>query len=416
MVQFCIVTFVLALFIFYIRLNKKDILLPENLFSIIILATYAVACLGLSRLQHAYPLWFTFLMIGMVLVFQFGAKIHFKKEDIKFRPYTYSKRRFKQSVYILFLIVFISFCAMWYLLGAPPLLSKADRATYFVPGFGTLYLMINVLSFFIMYDLLDKHYLKKKSYILLLIILIMLVLMSNKFQLIYFLCQYLVLYNIMKKRIKLSSLIKLGVLALLIFIIYYAYVYKGMYISNEEMFQVNQMKLPSHLSMLTNPYMYTAFNYENLYHYITLDQTTFGSGFYILANWMDVLGIQEFITGNASLLSNQWQMNLQYGWLTTGTFFRECYMDFGMIGMLLFTLFTGFICKLSYKRCYQTRSLFHIYFYVSNMICIFLVFFTNYFITVNYLLNLICAFVISKYCFHKEGKGEAVHNMKEVSV
>lgn len=399
MEQFIFVTIILIIFIFYNIKKKRDLLLPENLFTIVILSTYAIACLGFSNLQHEYKFSYTIVILIFILSFYLGA--HIKLGDKNTFTYNYNEKKLKISVYVLFTIVLSSFLIMCLKLGPPPLISKQDRATYFLSGVGTVYLMIDVLSFLIIFDLFDKKIIGKKSYIMLAIILAMIILMSNKFQIIYFACQYLVLYNIMKKKIKLVTLLKLVVVALVIFIIYYNFIYNGMYISNDEMYTVNQMNFSQKYSLLTNPYLYVAFNYENIYNYMKLDSVTYGFGYYTFEEILDAINLKELLIDNNELLINQWKNNLQYPWLTTGTIFREFYMDFGYPGTCLMMMVLGIICHNSYKRCYTNKSIFYIYLYATNMVSIFLAFFTNNFISINYIINLLCAYIISKYCFKK---------------
>ena len=401
MEQIIIVFAILVIFIVYNIYYKKDLLLPGNLFALVILFTYMISCFRFSDLQHKYGIDFTLKILFLILCFIVGSKI---KKEVKEKNFAYYSKRLKYSIYILFILVTGSFLVMWFKLGPPPLLSKTDRAKYFVSGFGTVYLMIDVLSFLIVYDLLDKKIIGKKSYIMLLVILAMIVLMSNKFQIIYFICQYLVMYNVMKKKIKITSLLKLLLIALIIFVIYYAYIYNGMYISNDEMYKVNKINFSSKYSLLTNPYLYIAFNYENLYHYMSLEDIQYGFGYYMLEDILDTLELKEFLYDNSDALSMQWKNHLQYQWLTTGTIFREFYMDFGYIGTCILTFLLGYICQKSYIKCYSYKSIFFIYFYATNMVSIFLAFFTNEFVSINYLINLMCAYIITRICFKDNSK------------
>lgn len=398
MIHFFILIIIIGLIIFYNVRNQKDILAPNNLFTLIILATYALACLRFSNLQHEYTFCFFIQLILAILCFRFGYKIKIRNTDEKW-VYTYNELKLKKTIYFLFVIVVGSFAVMWIKLGPPPAISKADRFTYFISGFGTLYLMIDILTFLLIYDLFDKKVMKKMSYAMLLILLIIIVLMANKFQIIYLVCQYTVLYNLMKKKINMKVLVGLVLIILVIFVAYYSIIYKGMYISNDDMYIVNRMNFPPQFSILTNPYLYIAFNYENLYYYMSCDDIQFGFGYYVLQDLLDAFGLKEFLFENNDFLTNQWKNNLQYKWLTTGTLFREFYMDFGFIGICFGCIIIGYISKVSYIKGKNSKSIFYVYFYASNMISIFLAFFTNNFISINYLLNIFCAYWIGRYCF-----------------
>lgn len=396
-----IITLLLISFIIYIYAFKKDILAPANLFPLIILSTYFISCLKLSGLQHSYSFNFTCFIILMIISFILGTKIS-KPKNKTIVKYDYYDNRLKKTIYILFFMVLISFIVMWIKLGAPPLISKIDRSTYFLSGFGTIYLMIEILNFLIIFDLFQKKLLGKTAYFLLTISLIMIILMSNKFQIIYFLCQYIILYNILVKKIKLKSILKLGIIIIIIFILYYKYVYNGMYITNEEMYMVNKIKFPSQFQMFTSPYMYLSFNYENLYNYIFNEHHILGMGYYTFENILDLFKIKNFIFPDSSLLINQWSNCLQYKWLTTGTIFKELYMDFGFIGSFIGMFIIGYICGKYYNKIkHKNINIFNLYFYVSCTVSLFLSFFTNNFISVNFLLNSFCCYIIMRYCYKK---------------
>ena len=403
MVYFGVLIIIIGVILFYNIFYKKELLAPNNLFTLIILSTYAIACLRFSDLQHEYNIWFLLQLVLAILCFRLGYKFKVKNYNEKF-IYTYNETKLKKIIYLLFFVVVGSFIVMWIKLGPPPAISKVDRASYFVSGFGTLYLTIDILTFLLIYDLFDKKVMKNKSYMMLLLLIIIIILMANKFQIIYFICQYTVLYNFMKKKINIKALIALVLLILIIFVLYYSVIYQGMYISNDDMYMVNKMNFPERYSMLTNPYLYIAFNYENLYYYMSCNDVQFGFGYYILQDLLDAFEIKEILYNNCDFLTNQWKENLQYKWLTTGTIFRELYMDFGVIGIYLGCICMGYISKISYKKGINSKSIFYVYFYASNMISIFLAFFTNNFISINYLLNVFCTYWISKYCFSKLNK------------
>lgn len=401
--QFFLVFIILVTFLIYIIYSKKDLLIPSNLFTIIILSSYMVSCLRLSDLQHEYDFAFTLKILLLILFFWLGTKVSLnskRNENISNsnKEFCYNVSRLKMCINILFVLVVGAFFMTWIKLGPPPLISKTNRFNYYVSGIVTIYLMIDVLSFLIIFYIFDKKTKNVVPYIMLLAILVMIVLMSNKMQIIYLVCQFLVMYNIMKKKIKIKNLMALLLVVIAIFVIYYTYVYDGMYISNEDMYQVNRMNFSDKYTMLTNPYVYVAFNFENLEYYMSLDSTRLGLGYYTFSEILDSVGIRDIIYDNSDFLSEQWNNNLQYKWLTTGTICKEFFMDFGYLGMYLGMFCVGKLCQKSYINCKKYRSIFNIYFYSSNVICIFLAFFTNRFITITYIVNMICAYGINRLC------------------
>lgn len=402
----------------YVKLisdKKSDFLSPINLFVMTLITTYAISCMNLSRLQHEYPFRFTLLIITIVLAFVAGCVIvkHYMKKNEK-NFFDYSEIKFKRVIWATFALVVTSFIVTWIVLGAPPLISKINRASYYLSGVGLLYLLIDVLSFLIIYDFFDRKVLGKSFYVILLTVLTMIILMTNKFQIIYFFGQVLILYNVMKKRIKIVTLIKFIFLILIIFITYYTFIYKGLYISNEEMYKVNMMKFPSNMMMLTNPYQYIACNYENLYYYTNLQNVIEGNGYYTLSNFTDSIGITNVLFGETGELHNQWTQNLQYKWLTTGTMFKEFYMDFGFKGIFAGIFIIGIICQLSYINNLEKKRVLDRYIYTSNMLAIMLCFFTNHFITISYIFNILYMICISKYISSKEEMLNENANMEKM--
>jgi len=287
---------------------------------------------------------------------------------------------------------------MWLKLGPPPLISKVDRSTYFISGIGTIYLLIQSLSFLIFYDWLDKKIIGKKSIVLLIIILLMIISLSNKFQLFYLLCQYIVLYNLLKKKIKLKTFIYLLLLVICIFVIYYNFIYDEMYISSDLVYSISKMKLPHNLSFLTTPYLYLSYNYDNLFNYMFNTSNNFGYGYYSTREIIEALNFNTILSLDVQTLNNVWKSNLQYQWLTTGTIFREMYMDFSYIGILVGTFIIGIVSKKSYFNVKNNPDIFNTYVYTSIIVSIFFLFFTNNFISMNFIINLLFMLIISKYC------------------
>ena len=400
MIQLFITFRTLLVFVLYNLIKKRDILTPGKIFFIDIICTYLLYCTKLSGIQGNYSIIFTIFILSLVLVFNIGTIISLKSKKNKVFEYDVNKSRFRFVTYLLFVLIVISFVAMWKILGPPPIISKADRASYFVSGFGTIFLLTDVFSFLIFYDSFTNKYIGKVGYIMLFIDALMIIAVTNKTQLFFLMCQYIILYNALKKKINIRKFAYVPFIVIIIFYVYYNYIYKGMYISTDYIYVISKMKFSKSFAFLTEPYLYVTYNYENLFNYISNSSwVTFGHGYYMLKDILELLKLN----GNNIILNSQWVSLLKHGWLTTGTIFKPFYMDFGLVGTYIMTFILGLICGSSYRKYkVDKKNIFNLYFYSINMVSLFFAFFTNNFITINYLFNIFIVYIIYRFCYKKK--------------
>ena len=136
----------------YIRRSKDDFLKPVNIFSLTMLSTFTIASLSLSGLQGGYSFGFAALIYISLLAFNIGSRVvQISKKNILKTNY-YDKNKFLISFYGILILVLFSFIYTWLKLGPPPLISGADRTTYYLPLIERLYLLIYLLSFLLFFD------------------------------------------------------------------------------------------------------------------------------------------------------------------------------------------------------------------------------------------------------------------------
>ena len=400
--------FVFSILLFFVYKKNKNIFAPTVLFTIVIGFSLCIYLLKLSGIQSDYG--YEYIIYILSLIFAFNIPSFFSIKSAKSInsnvgiSYEINKRKFVFITYIIFAMVLFSFLAMWSILGAPPLLSKVDRSNYFVSGFGTIYLLIDVIDYLLLFDIFTNKYLKKSAYILLFVNIVMILLMANKTQLFFLICQFFVIYNIFRKKINFKKLLIVPFIVIIIFFIFYQHIYKGMYASNKDIYFASKMRVPEQFSYITEPYLYVVYNYENMFNYISVKKNSDiinGNGYYFI----QALN-KDYSNENSDVLNNQWKNNLKKYWLTTGTIFKIPLMDFGIIGTYIFSLVLGIYCNYSYKKFISNKKhLFYLYFYLTNIVAISFSFFTNYFFTINYIINILFVFFVSIFVFGKEKVG-----------
>lgn len=389
----------------YLRLSKKvNILQPNILFSIVILSTFFVTTLKLSNIQDDYQPWFIILILSLIILFSEG--YNFVKR-IKIRPSSikygnYNARAFYLCIMVLWIVILISFAVEIKVMGPPPAISKNIRSEYFLSGWGTLVLLQYVLFGLLLYDYYTMKTVKKVLFFTIQGSLILIsVLLSNKTQILYMLMLWLIARNTYKKKINIRGLIPIGIIAVLIFTLFYRYVYLQMYgITIDEIYYHYGIKLPKFLSFLAQPYLYVECNYDNLYHYLTcVRERTYG--FKTFGFIFDILGLNSLIPNSISDNLAIWKQVLKRMSLTTGSLFGSFAQDGGILFMIVFTFIFGGVSAYCEKRYYQSEHFSSFYIYASITIAIFMSFFTNFFTDKVVIANIVVAIIIDKLIYFR---------------
>lgn len=384
-----------GIFLVYGIKKRKDFFRPAFLFCTVIMSTFFLDTLRLSLLQKEYPIWFTIVIILMCVFFGVGTKGRIKIVIRKEKKYF--KINYRMLCLVLWLAIVLSFFVTVRMLGAPPAISKVNRAEYFISGWGTILLLYQLLFGLAIYDFYNYNILGKMKWVYIATAIFISLMLSNKYQLISLLILFLVAKNSFGKRLNVKHLIIVLVLIITMFIILYEFVYHQMYnVSMDEMYIGYKMIIPERLSFLTTPYLYIAYNYQNLYHYIlngsgyTYGAMTFGGG-------LEILGITEKLPEIIKCRMTEWQTILQVDSLTTGTLFKDFAMDGGLVWMFLGTFCCGFFSHNSYRYFQREKSFLSFYLYSLVINAIVLSFFTNAFTSKITIINLLMA--IGVECF-----------------
>ena len=384
------------------RMNV-NVLNPSFLYAVIMLSTLAIGTLNLSGLQSEYPQWFILVVCFSTLLFTFGGSVAGRislRETIKIglNNREYVPKSMKVCAISLWVVVVLSFLVMVKLLGPPPAISYVSRADYFVSGWGTFYLMQSSVFCLVLYDYYKDHVLGNFSYVIIGSIVLMAILMSNKYQLVYLLILFLVNKNCFQKRIKIKSLLLVSIFGILMFSLLYKYVYKYMYgVTLEQLYFSYQMNLPEGFLFITQPYLYVAFNVENLYHFlsnINVNEYTFG--YVTFKEIFETISIDQLFSDKIIENAGLWKEMLQVPSLTTGTMLSDFAQDGGVIGILIFSFLAGMWSVYCYKLYLVKKNFGCFFLYASSLCGTFLSFFTNTYTMKSTVINIFVALIVSR--------------------
>lgn len=388
----------LCIYVLYIKFRKRNVMDPDVLFTLIIGGTFFVTSFRLSGLQEYYGVWYTLLVAFLILVFGAGCSLA-KKVTVGNvgRERVYSLFTMRLMIIVLWLVVAGSFIATVVVLGPPPALSKTVRAEYFLPGWGSLMLLQYVLFALLLFDHFSQKAISNVWFWGMELSLILIgVLLSNKTQLLYTILLWFVAYNVYKKKIQIKTLVIIGIVAIIVFTVFYVFVYEQMYgVTISDIIYAYKIKLPDSLWFLAQPYMYIECNYDNLYRFIS-ENEVYLYGYRTFGAIIEVLGLEGIVPERLIIASNTWRSLLKTKSLTTGSLFADFAQDGGIIMMVIMTFLSGWWSGYCVRRFEKAKTFLNYYLYSSVITAIFFSFFTNYFTEKVVLFNIIGAFLIEK--------------------
>lgn len=391
----------LIVYLIILKIQKDiNLLAPKTLFPLIILSTYFLAILQLSGLQHEYPAWFTFLIFGIIGVFLIGAQfaniIHWTKGS---KNIGYDSLTIKILSFIMLMSILGAFLGEIIVLGLPPAISGTLRNQYFVSGIGSIVALQSSFWGMIIYDRYHQRNLGKLFWVYAMTIVVIAILLSNKYQIIYMGLILLMAHNSFRNRIKIKTFVIFTGLVIFLFIGLFELIYQNMYnVTFDKIATIYQMKLPESLNVLAQPYLYVAFNYENLYNFLISDH----SNLYGLATFQGVFkffGLDNFYSLETQAILAQREAALNIDAMNTGTMFEDFAQD-GDLFIFIFTFLFGMLTSASYKNFKVNQSFFSFYLFVSTTSAIFMAFFVNTVTLKITLVNLLAAYFMS-FILHK---------------
>lgn len=333
-----------------------------------------------------------------------GKKIVIHKKE-KVISYTYNYKRMQVIANILFLLIVVAFGLTIMIKGLPPLLGgSVPRVNYYVSGVETIYLLIFPFWFIAIYLIIRGHDKSFNGLILSVSILITL-LKGNKFPLIFLIM--LILFFIAKnKKITVKTILLVLSVVVIIFGLSSYFIVKSTQAIEIEQEQQLGFNFPTYLNFLMDPILYLTNNLMNLNNFLKIEPVlTFGAN--QLSGFLHEVGIISIFEKNLNWNEMLWNQNLQYSWLTTGTYLSSIYMDFGILGSIFEPILYGIFSGYFYSRYIQgnnNNSILTIYIYFLFFFSIVISFFTNYFEGNEILIDVLTIFIIHKVCMVKTKK------------
>lgn len=407
-----LITALILLVYIFIVIRHKNIFRPDIVFTIVMLSTLLITGLRLSSLQSYYKPWFYIMIYIAIILFSVSERlvlkyrgIHELEEEIRFNGMAmYDPHTMRVMVFILWLLVAVSFAITIVVLGAPPALSlSSDRSTYYLGGWGAIFSLNSVLYTLILFDRYQLKAINNKLSIFYIISLYCsVILIANKFQIFTLVLIFIVMRSLMVKGQSVRSLIFLAIIAILIFAILYNTVYLKMYnFSEADTLKWYSLNIPKQIGFLANPYLYIANNFDNLYNFMSKNPNLM-YGYNAIYNITRSNNLCKLLFGQLiSARSKDFAVSVNFGAMNTGSFFLNSYWDFGIPGIFIYTVFCGMLCGFIERKLVQNKNFMSCFAYCYAMISVFLSFFTDSFLSKSMLINLVGAAIVSAILHEK---------------
>lgn len=290
---------------------------------------------------------------------------------------------------------------MWSVLGAPPAISlTSERSSYYISGIGTVYLLNTALFALIVFGYFQKNKCISKYSLLLFIgtTVLSVFLMANKFQIFTLAIAFFTIISILKKEQSFKSILMLSVSAILLFAVMYEFVYSEMYsFSSADAVYWYKISLPNQLRFLAQPYLYIANNFENLYHFMSIEHhNTFG--YNLMYNATRNMDLCKDLFGSQIVgFSNEFADSLQMKSMNTGSALVASYQDFGFLGIFAYSILIGAISGLAEKNLIKKKNFMSVFMYSYVNTSLFLSFLSENFFSKPLLINLLAVWLLSPF-------------------
>jgi len=392
-----------GIFLFF-YFKKKDIFHPVGIFSLIWFATIGLSNFKLSNLQSDWSLkmWLTvaFTYLFFVLGFYLSKKLKLSFLTDLQEKASIDKVRFEKFIQILFIICFLTYIVEVIQFGALPIFSESTRA---YKDFGIQFVHYLTVSLVIVNFLIIVHYLKYKEFnipffVYFLLSTLAIVSMLSRQLIIFLFIVIVVAINYLAKRFKLNLILFIGIIALLIFNLL------GNMRTNSAHYilQVGQMKEGVDSPLFAWLYLYLGMGYENLNYYIN----NFDQMFYGARTFLPIFAF----TLTKGLIDYDYGKFLPSEYFTTSTLAYDFYLDFHLVGVILFPLLIGLLSGVIYKRLEESKDVTNVLLYSMFVHNLVFIFFINFFSNTTWFFQfcLILLFIV----ITNQSFGKYVKNLK----
>lgn len=381
-ILFFVLFIAIALCIFSVSyFYYRDILNPIGIFGIVWFSSVAISQLMLSGIQEVWmqETWFvvlisSFCFLAGALIVQLSFKRVKSLSGFKIPINHYSFNRLRKTILLLFALAMSAYFFEVYKNKGMPLLAEAKISSYM--NFGVQYIHYLTVLFIVVCVLayLCKNLFPFKNRKLFNLILVMslfaLLSMLGTNYLIFVFTGIFVIENYIRKRINITKFIILFAIAILML----ATVTGFMRASSSNITYVKEIgkptiDIPDNLSFLFLPYTYIATNFNNLQIEIRERDNFYYGGATFLPIWAFT-----FQKGNFDI-----EYNIGHGGFNVGTYLRTYYIDYGLLGIVIFPFILGFLIMLLYCSLRHRPTIFKILIYGLVVHDLILVFFANSF-------------------------------------
>jgi len=378
----------------------RDILNPIGIFGIVWFSSVAISQLMLSGIQEAWTqeTWFvvltsSFCFLAGALIVQLVFRRAKSFSELKIPINHYSFTRLKKTILVLFALAMSAYFFEVYKNNGIPLFAKAKISSYmnfgvqYVHYLTVLLIVVCGLAYLCKNLFLFKN--KKLFNLILAISLFVLLSMLGTNYLIFVFTGIFVIENYLKKKINITKLIGLFIIAILILATITGFIRA----SSSNITYVKEIgkptiEIPDNLSFLFLPYTYIATNFNNLQIEIKeRDNFYYGS-----ATFLPLLAF-TFLKNNFNV-----EYNIGSGGFNVGTYLRTYYVDYGLFGIILGPFILGLLVNMFYLSLRSRPTIFKILIYGLVVHDLILVFFANSFALPTSWFFALVYLIVDLYC------------------
>ncbi|WP_172643357.1 O-antigen polymerase [Lactiplantibacillus fabifermentans] len=339
------------------------------------------------------------LILGAGISFVLGALFGMAsfRNKISKKSILYSYSTLETFLLFLLLIIVSAYILTILKLGIPPLLGGSlARVNYYVSYIEPAYLLIFPFWFGCLFLIKQKYHVRF-NIILIFFSLILTLTKGNKFPLI-FLIGLIIYFTSINKNLKVKYLVYTLVVVVGVFVLSSLFITK----STSAVVQIQNtllgVSIPSYLHFIIDPILYLTNNLMNVNNFWNAD-VHHSFGIQQFSGIVHDAGLNSLIAKVISDNNQIWSGSLQYSWLTTGTYLKTLYLDFGTIGVLVVPFIYGVVCGAIYNQLSNggmNLSLTSLYVGYLLFLSLLLSFFTNYFSENGVLYNLLAVMLMDQ--------------------
>jgi oligosaccharide repeat unit polymerase len=382
--------------------KRSDLFSPAKTFLIVWTVAIGLAEFKFSGFQHKWSFYSWFVLLTGLISFLAGTFISYslfsdkpikKIKSIRENILNSSKSKYKilfHTSIILFLIYLTAYILEVMIIGNVPIFSRRlDEARSEFGVFG-LHLIVNFqliimflnIEYLLLYN--GKRIEKLIIWIIFIVTLLTFGLLLQRFN--YFIWGAMTITFVYYAS-KFFSFKKI-ILVTLIFFVFLAVVQSirlSQYVQ-AFIYMTSKMKYSKDYALFTEPYLYITMNLENMARAVKLlENNSFGI---LTADWIFAFsGIKRWVAEYFNVNARPFLVS---GY-NTFPFLWNYYSDFGIFGVFLFPMLTGFFISVIYYIMRITGSVKWIIYYSLSMVLIIISFFTNPLTMLNFI---VCIFIL----------------------